>query len=90
MRANRDLLQAQLYLMQHNELPFNQSEVQFDGHVIEARINAEGYNRLSTLTLNPCGKCNAFTLPGEGWNCFSGFSALIRASITCPSNCTSD
>ena len=41
MRANRDLLQAQLYLMQHNELPFNQSEVQFDGHVIEARINAE-------------------------------------------------
>ena len=41
MRANRDLLQAQLYLMQHNELPFTQEDITFDGHVIEARINAE-------------------------------------------------
>ncbi len=41
MRANRDLLQAQLYLMQHGTLPFNQEDIIFDGHVIEARINAE-------------------------------------------------
>ncbi|WP_436951987.1 acetyl-CoA carboxylase biotin carboxylase subunit [Staphylococcus shinii] len=41
MRANRDLLQAQLYLMQHWTLPFNQEDIIFDGHVIEARINAE-------------------------------------------------
>lgn len=41
MRANRDLLQAQLYLMQHGELPFSQKDIIFDGHVIEARINAE-------------------------------------------------
>ncbi|MDU9417839.1 acetyl-CoA carboxylase biotin carboxylase subunit [Staphylococcus lloydii] len=41
MRANRDLLQAQLYLMMYNELPFTQDEIAFDGHVIEARINAE-------------------------------------------------
>jgi acetyl-CoA carboxylase biotin carboxylase subunit len=41
MRANRDLLQAQLYLMQHGTLPFNQDDIIFDGHVIEARINAE-------------------------------------------------
>ncbi len=41
MRANRDLLQAQLYLMEHGELPFSQEDIIFDGHVIEARINAE-------------------------------------------------
>lgn len=41
MRTNRDLLQAQLYLMQYGTLPFNQEDIIFDGHVIEARINAE-------------------------------------------------
>ncbi|MEB7831740.1 acetyl-CoA carboxylase biotin carboxylase subunit [Staphylococcus xylosus] len=41
MRTNRDLLQAQLYLMQPGTLPFNQEDIIFDGHVIEARINAE-------------------------------------------------
>ncbi|MEP9818817.1 acetyl-CoA carboxylase biotin carboxylase subunit [Staphylococcus xylosus] len=45
MRANRDLLQAQLYLMQHGTLPFNQEDIIFDGHVIEARINAENPER---------------------------------------------
>lgn len=45
MRANRDLLQAQLYLLQHGTLPFTQEDVQFDGHVIEARINAENPER---------------------------------------------
>ena len=41
MRADRDLLQAQLYLMQHDKLPFSQDDIVFNGHVIEARINAE-------------------------------------------------
>lgn len=45
MRANRDLLQAQVYLMQHGTLPFNQEDIIFDGHVIEARINAENPER---------------------------------------------
>ncbi|MDW8546923.1 acetyl-CoA carboxylase biotin carboxylase subunit [Staphylococcus pseudoxylosus] len=45
MRANRDLLQAQLYLMQHDTLPFEQEDIIFDGHVIEARINAENPER---------------------------------------------
>ncbi|WP_436956147.1 acetyl-CoA carboxylase biotin carboxylase subunit [Staphylococcus sp. AS1337] len=45
MRANRDLLQAQLYLMQHSTLPFDQEDIIFDGHVIEARINAENPER---------------------------------------------
>ncbi|MEB5783568.1 acetyl-CoA carboxylase biotin carboxylase subunit [Staphylococcus pseudoxylosus] len=45
MRANRDLLQAQLYLMQHGALPFDQEDIIFDGHVIEARINAENPER---------------------------------------------
>ncbi|MEN3088883.1 MAG: acetyl-CoA carboxylase biotin carboxylase subunit [Staphylococcus pseudoxylosus] len=45
MRANRDLLQAQLYLMQHGTLPFGQEDIIFNGHVIEARINAENPER---------------------------------------------
>ncbi|MEB6045272.1 acetyl-CoA carboxylase biotin carboxylase subunit [Staphylococcus xylosus] len=45
MRANRDLLQAQLYLMQHGTLPFEQEDIIFNGHVIEARINAENPER---------------------------------------------
>ena len=36
MRADRDLLQAQLYLMQHDKLPFSQDDIVFNGHVIEA------------------------------------------------------
>ena len=38
MRADRDLLQAQLYLLQHDELPFQQEDIVFNGHVIEARM----------------------------------------------------
>ena len=38
MRADRDLLQAQLYLLTHGELPFTQKDILFNGHVIEARI----------------------------------------------------
>lgn len=38
MRAERDLVAAQLYLLEHNHLPFSQSDIQFNGHVIEARI----------------------------------------------------
>ena len=64
MRANRDLLQAQLYLMQHNELPFHQSDVQFDGHVIEARINAE--NPEKQFQPSP-GKVKSLHLP-QGFN----------------------
>ncbi|HLR19764.1 MAG TPA: acetyl-CoA carboxylase biotin carboxylase subunit [Staphylococcus sp.] len=45
MRANTDLLQAQLYLMMNGELPFTQDDIAFDGHVIEARINAENPER---------------------------------------------
>lgn len=41
MRTDTDLLQTQLYLMQYNQLPFTQEDIQFSGHVIEARINAE-------------------------------------------------
>ena len=33
MRADRDLLQAQLYLMQHDKLPFSQDDIVFNGHV---------------------------------------------------------
>ena len=43
--AERDLVAAQLYLLEHNHLPFSQSDIQFNGHVIEARINAENPER---------------------------------------------
>lgn len=32
MRAERDLVAAQLYLLEHNHLPFSQSDIQFNGH----------------------------------------------------------
>ena len=41
MRTDRDLLTAQLYLLMHDKLPFAQQDITFNGHVIEARINAE-------------------------------------------------
>lgn len=64
MRANRDLLQAQLYLMVHGTLPFTQEDIQFDGHVIEARINAE--NPQKNFQPTP-GRVEALHLP-QGFN----------------------
>ncbi|MGJ5711802.1 acetyl-CoA carboxylase biotin carboxylase subunit [Staphylococcus auricularis] len=64
MRANRDLLQAQLYLMVHGSLPFSQEDIQFDGHVIEARINAE--NPQKNFQPTP-GRVDALHLP-QGFN----------------------
>ena len=48
---DRDLLQAQLYLMQHDKLPFSQDDIVFNGHVIEARINAENPEKKFQPTL---------------------------------------
>ena len=45
---DRDLLQAQLYLMQHDKLPFSQDDIVFNGHVIEARINRKSRKEIST------------------------------------------
>ena len=64
MRADRDLLQAQLYLMKHGELPFSQDDIHFTGHVIEARINAENPER--KFQPSP-GKVKALHLP-QGFN----------------------
>ena len=63
MRADRDLLQAQLYLLTHGELPFTQKDILFNGHVIEARINAENLKKL----LPTPGKVNKLHLP-QGFN----------------------
>ena len=49
MRADRDLLQAQLYLLTHGGLPFTQKDILFNGHVIEARINAENLKNFYPL-----------------------------------------
>ena len=64
MRADRDLLLAQLYLLQHDELPFKQEDIKFNGHVIEARINAENPEKHFQPTP---GKVNALHLP-QGFN----------------------
>lgn len=64
MRAGRDLLAAQLYLMQHNHLPYTQDDIIFDGHVIEARINAEDPEKHFQPTP---GKVQALHLP-QGFN----------------------
>ncbi|WP_418128698.1 acetyl-CoA carboxylase biotin carboxylase subunit [Staphylococcus sp. HKU1] len=64
MRSNRDLLKAQLYLLQNVELPFSQEDIIFDGHVIEARINAENPQR--QFQPSP-GKVKALHLP-QGHN----------------------
>ncbi|MBI5975867.1 acetyl-CoA carboxylase biotin carboxylase subunit [Staphylococcus canis] len=41
MRTNIDLVRQQLLIMQNDELKLKQSDIPFEGHVIEARINAE-------------------------------------------------
>ena len=64
MRADRDLLQAQLYLLQHGELPFTQEDIVFNGHVIEARINAENPEKKFQPTP---GKVKKLHLP-QGFN----------------------
>ena len=64
MRADRDLLQAQLYLLTHGEFPFTQKDILFNGHVIEARINAE--NPEKNFLPTP-GKVNKLHLP-QGFN----------------------
>ncbi|MGX0854486.1 acetyl-CoA carboxylase, biotin carboxylase subunit [Staphylococcus epidermidis] len=64
MRADRDLLQVQLYLLTHGELPFTQKDILFNGHVIEARINAE--NPEKNFLPTP-GKVNKLHLP-QGFN----------------------
>ena len=61
---DRDLLQAQLYLMQHDKLPFSQDDIVFNGHVIEARINAENPEKKFQPTP---GKVKKLHLP-QGFN----------------------
>lgn len=64
MRADRDLLQAQLYLLLHNKLPFSQEDIVFNSHVIEARINAENPEKKFQPTP---GKVKRLHLP-QGFN----------------------
>ena len=64
MRADRDLLQAQLYLLLHNKLPFSQEDIVFNGHEIEARINAENPEKKFQPTP---GKVKRLHLP-QGFN----------------------
>ena len=64
MRADRDLVKSQLYLMKYDELPYTQEDIHFTGHVIEARINAENPER--KFQPSP-GKVKALHLP-QGFN----------------------
>lgn len=64
MRTERDLVTSQLYLLINDELPFEQQDIKFSGHVIEARINAE--NPAKKFQPTP-GKVNYLHLP-QGFN----------------------
>ena len=64
MRADRDLLKAQLDLWKSGTLPFSQEDIHFTGHVIEARINAENPER--KFQPSP-GKVKGLHLP-QGFN----------------------
>ena len=64
MRAERDLVAAQLFLLEQDRLPFTQEDIRFNGHVIEARINAENPEKKFMPTP---GKVTALHLP-QGFN----------------------
>ncbi|MBE5660752.1 acetyl-CoA carboxylase biotin carboxylase subunit [Staphylococcus sp. SS21] len=64
MRAERDLVAAQLFLLEHDRLPFTQEDIRFNGHVIEARINAENPEKKFMPTP---GKVTGLHLP-QGFN----------------------
>ncbi len=56
-----DLIAAQLRVAQGEKLPFTQSEIQFRGHAIECRINAEDPDH--NFRPNP-GRINGYLAPG--------------------------
>ena len=60
MVTGLDLLYLQMRIAAGRELPFRQEDVEFRGHAIECRINAE-----DPVTFQPCpGKITAFHVPG--------------------------
>lgn len=56
-----DLIAAQLYIAQGEKLPFTQSDIQFRGHAIECRINAEDPDH--NFRPNP-GRISGYLAPG--------------------------
>jgi acetyl-CoA carboxylase biotin carboxylase subunit len=70
-----DLIQQQILIASGEKLPFNQSEVEFRGHAIECRINAEDPDR--DFQPSP-GKIELFVPPGGPGvrldsHCYSGY-----------------
>ncbi|MGT2340802.1 hypothetical protein ACVPOQ_01260 [Staphylococcus aureus] len=61
MRAERDLVAAQLYLLEHNHLPFSQSDIQFNGQCDRSEIINAG-NPEKKFQPTP-GKVTALHLP---------------------------
>lgn len=59
-----DLVKWQIRVAAGIELPFSQEDIQFDGHAIECRINAEN----PLLDFRPCsGKIELLHVPGGPW-----------------------
>ncbi len=70
-----DLIQQQILIASGEKLPFNQSDVEFRGHAIECRINAEDPDR--DFQPSP-GKIELFVPPGGPGvridsHCYSGY-----------------
>ena len=65
-----DLVKQQIYIARGEKLPFEQSDIQFNGHAIECRINAEDPHNFT-----PCpGKITQYHAPG-------GFGVRVDSHI---------
>lgn len=66
-----DLIKAQIEIAAGKKLPYAQKDIQFSGHAIECRINAED----PTVDFRPCpGKIDQFLVPG-------GFGVRVDSSV---------
>jgi acetyl-CoA carboxylase biotin carboxylase subunit len=73
--TNIDLIREQILVATGTPLPFTQDEVQFSGHAIECRINAEDPDRGFAPTP---GKLDVYVPPGGPWtrvdsHCYPGW-----------------
>lgn len=94
MRTGIDLVKEQIRIAAGEELKFKQKEIEFKGHSIECRINAENPNK----NFMPCpGKISEINLPGgngirvdtaiySGYTIPSNYDSMIAKIIVCGAN----
>lgn len=78
--TNIDIVKEQLKIASGQKLDFNQNDINFNGHSIECRINAEN----PKLNFRPCpGKINELNLPGGNG---IRIDTAVYSGYTIPSN----